>query len=234
MADFLTRLIERSRDLAPQGGRTQVVEPLIAPFYAAGVYAAPSGSAMGDVMDQEVISVAEQQQALAPRVAEAAPSQRPVNISIAPSSQRHESRDNVSPEFKPARALADETQSGQLSQTSGIEPLPSPTPKSMLPAAKPGLTATDDAQSLRPNLEPLMIRPQTVVRADESNSPAGITTNRAANEANGETAAPVIRVTIGRVEVRAVAQSAPPARRASPATPKLSLEEYLRSRSGRK
>lgn len=44
--------------------------------------------------------------------------------------------------------------------------------------------------------------------------------------------APTIQVTIGRIEVRATPPTAAPARAARPATPKLSLEDYLRSRSG--
>ena len=44
--------------------------------------------------------------------------------------------------------------------------------------------------------------------------------------------APTIQVTIGRIEVRATPPAAAPARAARPATPKLSLEDYLRSRSG--
>ena len=76
----------------------------------------------------------------------------------------------------------------------------------------------------------VILAPTQVARADDSNSRA----NETANETTGETAAPVIRVTIGRIDVRAVNASAPQARRAMPAAPKLSLEEYLRSRSGRK
>jgi hypothetical protein len=40
--------------------------------------------------------------------------------------------------------------------------------------------------------------------------------------------APVVRVTIGRIEVRAVHQSAPVPKPAKPALPKLSLDDYLR------
>jgi hypothetical protein len=44
---------------------------------------------------------------------------------------------------------------------------------------------------------------------------------------------PTIQVTIGRIEVRAVMPSPPPARqRSAPSTPKLSLQDYLKSRSG--
>jgi len=44
--------------------------------------------------------------------------------------------------------------------------------------------------------------------------------------------APTIQVTIGRIEVRATPPAAAPARAARSATPRLSLEDYLRSRSG--
>ena len=42
----------------------------------------------------------------------------------------------------------------------------------------------------------------------------------------------IIRVTIGRVEVRAVQSPAPGPKQAKPRPPKLSLEDYLRKRSG--
>ncbi|MGW8252118.1 MAG: hypothetical protein ACWGO1_15870, partial [Anaerolineales bacterium] len=50
----------------------------------------------------------------------------------------------------------------------------------------------------------------------------------------GDQPQPVIRVTIGRVEVRAVAAPAPPSPRLAPPRPKpaLSLQEYLEQRSG--
>lgn len=43
---------------------------------------------------------------------------------------------------------------------------------------------------------------------------------------------PKIRVTIGRIEVRAVSPPAPPPRRTKQPTPKMSLDDYLRSRNG--
>lgn len=42
---------------------------------------------------------------------------------------------------------------------------------------------------------------------------------------------PTIKVTIGRIDVRAVMQEAPPARRTAPQPPKLSLDEYLIQRN---
>jgi hypothetical protein len=44
---------------------------------------------------------------------------------------------------------------------------------------------------------------------------------------------PVVRVTIGRIEVRAISQPPPPPRPARPAAPRLSLDEYLASQARR-
>jgi hypothetical protein len=49
-------------------------------------------------------------------------------------------------------------------------------------------------------------------------------------EQRSSTSAPVIRVTIGRVEVRALHSPAPAPKLAKPAPPKLSLEDYLQQR----
>jgi hypothetical protein len=42
---------------------------------------------------------------------------------------------------------------------------------------------------------------------------------------------PTIRVTIGRIEVRATAPAPPPAPAARPTGPRLTLEEYMRRRN---
>lgn len=231
MADFLTRLIERSRDSVPQEQR---VQPLIAPLYAAGLTSARPDNAIDESL---IIETEYPRRTPAPLIAESTLVHRSEeNISIAPSSQRGES-----PEIKPARARAEETQNARLNQSSGIEALPR-TPESTLPPAqlvnaRPGLTDPAD-QSRRANREPLVIRPR-VTRIDESSSTtttgtANESANQTANRATGDQAAPVIRVTIGRIDVRAVTQAAPPARRATPPAPKLTLEEYLRSRNGGK
>lgn len=238
-ADFLTSLIERNRDSMPQERR---VQPLIATLYAAEIISAPPDNAI----DESLILEPEHPiQTPAPFIAESTPvRQSEENISIAPPLQRGEL-----PEIKPARATAEKTQNSRFDQTPGIEPLPqtAKTPKSTLSQftlpqaqpvnARPGLT--DPAEpSLSVNQESLVIRPR-IVRADESGS---ATTNRGtieaanqiANRFIGDQAEPVISVTIGRIDVRAVVQPSTPPRRTTPSTPKLSLEDYLRSRSGEK
>jgi hypothetical protein len=57
----------------------------------------------------------------------------------------------------------------------------------------------------------------------------------AANAPREAEPSPIIQVRIGRVEVRAVLPPTPPVRRAAePLKPALSLEEYLKQRSGRR
>jgi hypothetical protein len=51
-------------------------------------------------------------------------------------------------------------------------------------------------------------------------------------EPRSSASAPVIHVTIGRVEVRAIQSVAPVPKSAKPAPPKLSLDDYLRKRDG--
>jgi hypothetical protein len=241
MADFLIRLIERSRGLAPEGRQ---VEPLIAPFYAAGpniapLYdeIAPSYDEMDNEMDEEMASIVEpephssmsQRRDFPPRGDGAAfVQQSEENISIAPAApRRRESRDKNTSEIKSALALTDGTQIAILDQNPGVEPLRRSTAvKSPESRSDERLGLTD--QSRRADRKPLAPRPQPLARADDSNARA----SEAANK--GETAASTIRVTIGRVDVRAVTASTPPPRRETPPAPKLSLEEYLRSRSGRK
>lgn len=48
----------------------------------------------------------------------------------------------------------------------------------------------------------------------------------------GQASEPTVRVTIGRIEVRATAPAPPPTPAARPTGPRLSLEEYLRRRNG--
>ena len=90
------------------------------------------------------------------------------------------------------------------------------------------------ARSLRPPQEQTNITPikqqKPAPRVDPV--PRARTTSRAEPKQNSIQPPPVIHVTIGRVEVRATKPSARP-RATQPAGPKLSLEDYLRSRGGK-
>jgi hypothetical protein len=235
MSDYLTRLIERSRGLAPQG---QQVEPVIAPVYAPGPNTAPRDNEIFAEKYEETTSVTERVshsflskgQDSGRRGADDTHFQRSEgSIPIAPLSQRRVREDKDTDEIKSGQAPADEkTQSAFLNQTLRVKPLlQTTTAKSPLAPVneRPGTY-----QYATANQKPMLTREQTVAHSDEANSRAA----KSINEPTLEMGAPVIRVTIGRVDVRAVTPSVSPARRSSPAAPKLSLEEYLRSRSGKK
>jgi hypothetical protein len=84
-----------------------------------------------------------------------------------------------------------------------------------------GKVSTGDASSRQIVQRPSMIAPDATRLGNlppTSNPPA----------------APTIRVTIGRIEVRAVMPPAMPAKRPARTAPKLSLDEYLRSQNGGK
>jgi hypothetical protein len=90
----------------------------------------------------------------------------------------------------------------------------------------------------QPGIQPVITRstPRGVTDSfprDAAHAPVAERTEKNSGQSVAEPAAPVVRVTIGRVEVRAQFPAAPSA----PATPRsraltLSLEDYLKQRSG--
>jgi hypothetical protein len=210
MTDFLIRLIERSRGLSPEGLR---VEPLISPLYAAGSHTAPPDDELYEEMEKQSPSIVElethssisQRRDFASDIAGTAFVRGPKrNASVAAPSKRRRPRDIDALEIESARAPDDETQSRPSDRNPGVEPLP------------------------RTIAVPSLARANEIARLTDQPRRAGETVKE------GESVAPIIRVTIGRIDVRAVAAPEPLRRESPAATPKLSLEEYLRSRSGRK
>lgn len=99
-----------------------------------------------------------------------------------------------------------------------------------LGAAELAESAVQPAGTLvRRSLASSAIRSQVVPQI-ERREPMALDLRRAAPESSA--LAPTVRVTIGRVEIRAITSSAPPARApAAPRSPSLSLDEYLEQRS---
>ena len=129
----------------------------------------------------------------------------------------------ITPRLFPARAVVEtmperaprEIAPGMI--TGEVEPMP-PT---FLPAAAPSRKSPMRGKnSITPRLKPVVLpgtRPQNFPMVDARNSSAEIT----------------IRVSIGRIEVRAITPpAATPRKTAAPARPKMSLEDYLRQREG--
>ncbi len=95
------------------------------------------------------------------------------------------------------------------------------------PEGKPARSVPDKALSVRPRVS------RTVKSEDPGRKPISPTRGHPAAIKADRSEPPVIKVRIGRVEVRAVTPSGPPARRDAPQRrPHLSLEDYLRQREG--
>jgi hypothetical protein len=75
------------------------------------------------------------------------------------------------------------------------------------------------------------LRRQDPLWPEDRLAPLGIRAEGPRRGVGRSAAEPVVRVTIGRIEVRATAPAPPPAPAARPAGPRLSLEEYLRRRN---
>jgi len=95
------------------------------------------------------------------------------------------------------------------------------------PEGKPASPVPDKALSVRPRVL------RTIRSEDPGQRPQISSRDFAAGLRPDNSEPPVIKVRIGRVEVRAVMPSAPPPRREAPQRrPHLSLEDYLRHREG--
>jgi hypothetical protein len=125
----------------------------------------------------------------------------------------------------PERPLDTDPIEHSLFVRAGEHPAPPWHPRSSPPEALEPRQLPALSPSLTPAYAPLAHSPSP--RTFASPLPAR------RDENAGETAAaPAIRVTIGRVEVRAVTPP-PPAEPPAPPTPRLSLDDYLRSHNGR-
>ena len=158
-----------------------------------------------------------------PHHAEPGPTRR--GLPLGPPSAEDESEEAV---FRPLRTLLD------LVQGETVPPLPSPGAQATLdtsedtPASKATLDRPEPPDA-PPPVAPRMVRPQL----DGSYLERGPQEPRVAAP---ESTAPAIRVTIGRIEVRAITPPPPipPAQRTTPARPgpALSLDDYLKQHNG--
>ena len=109
-------------------------------------------------------------------------------------------------------------------QRTSATPVPAPARESVDVGASTPAVAAPPARRRGPALEPVPDRrPATP-------APPPI---RVAHERTASRFSPTIHVSIGRVDVRAIVAQAAPSPRQAPASDRLSLEDYLRGRSGR-
>jgi len=201
MKHFLTRLVERARGTAP------LVEPIIAPRFAPApaAEAAPEPEAVSKLNSDKMPAQPDNPSLplLAMREGEPAPPRG--DAAEAPIEVVQETL-LVPPEMPDAPAPF------VIRQTKVVEHDAAPARSS---AIKP-VRAYSRAQAPPP------LWPQAVVKARQ---PPPISSNHDSAEP------PIVKVTIGRIEVRAAPPPAAPSRKTAPSSrPKLTLDAYLKSR----
>jgi hypothetical protein len=204
MSHFLARLVERARGTAPR------VEPLLAPQYAP--------SALLDVVTEVE----------------------------APPLPRRESRKHKAPVASERRAVRSELPDAAKNspRESAVE---TASPELLVPLERPAREVaqppnrTRGSESLRRNELPLVqsVAESPIVRRTHSDPPAANPPVRAIPPPNGNIPPnekvpherPIVRVTIGRIEVRASPAAAPSPRKMTPAAPPLlSLDAYAQAK----
>jgi hypothetical protein len=206
MSDFLGRLAERTLGVA------EAIQPRIAPLYAAG--ASPP-------IEQTETTLRSRPESTPPRVNPASPSSSPDAPSWPVVSDTPPDVEVVSNDRPPDRTS--ETPAQQEEPT--VQPVPT------VRDVQPGVRAErlpEDRRSPPALLVPSRPRPE-VTRVVEQHALDGSSPLRA----DPAPALPTVRVTIGRIEVRAV-YPAPQTPRPTPAAPRpaLTLEQYREQRRG--
>jgi hypothetical protein len=163
----------------------------------------------------------------------------PNQFRLDPSSERPATLPQPSP-FRPART------SFQKPGRAALDPDSRPTTRdelsdSIRPSILSGRATSSDkpGELTRARSEPRPTQPagrpasaSIVVQPRVTAAQATELATQVASEPIPPAAPPTIRVTIGRVEVRAMLPPTPPARQTSRTAPSLSLDEYLRARRG--
>ena len=206
MADFLTRLAERTLGVA------QVVQPIIAPVFA------PEPA-----LTREAFTVQHEERALE------APTREADQSAVIHRPQHFNQNVYAHPEHIKSIARGAATDQENLT-------------RSHVPAVESGIVPAQDAAAPTPSIVPSTTIPGPTSNADSPGTsfPTNWTPfTRTDSEAlqalqQREAPAPSIRVTIGRIEVRAIMPAKEPAAR--PPTrrpgPKLSLDDYLKQQNG--
>ena len=153
----------------------------------------------------------------------------PVSAEARPSSTAHEerrgerSKPSVMPSSQGAPLLIDEQARDQSVQASA-SPSHSPNRTLMAPQPNPG------AVTPREGLRPLQSRANVIAEPRVAQSTESKVSAEPAPDRTAETA-PVINITIGRVEVRA-SKAPAPSQRSNSSSPHMKLDDYLRRRAG--
>ncbi len=237
MSSYLTRLLERSRGLAPH------IEPLIAPSHTpsndlsgeatepkSGVGLGPARNARSAADDSASDDVQRKMTAAPERTS-------PVSPEIRITERTRYRRSPAPPDFpgeEPSESGHSKEQSSPAPLRPEVHPLDisasgndSPAGGALAIEAEPGSgTRASQPLSPLPDRARIVVQPQVATRRPSPDSSRAVVNSASASEP------PAIHVTIGRVEVRAITAPAPPRSPAPPAPPKISLDEYLKQRNG--
>lgn len=233
MSDFLTRLVERSRDVQ------LTTQPRIPSFYAPEPVSATDSNSTASAPRLEPSDPPQLVELDSSNIQTALRRNEDVSASVVASgnalgevqARAHPPRHEVVPESPtsnrpPTASLPTKNEQQSIESKTALEPLAEPVTavERRAPDFSVSGKATPHAK-VSPTL--LTIRPRLQVPSHQAEPPL--------TEQRSSPAAPTIRVTIGRVEVRAVmpAQPAPRPARHKP-SPSLSLEDYLKQRDGRR
>lgn len=196
MTNFLTRLVDRARGVAPR------VEPIVAPRFAPAAV--------------ETIEVEQPRRAM-PASARPAPPSRTVIKDRSRPTERVEKQDTkieIVPEFLLVPEIHEREKQVIIERSQVERETAAPAHVGKTSRVVPAKPPTRRAHRGTPPLRALMQEDRTVRFSDEPRHEA-----------------PIVRVSIGRIEVRAAPAPAPPPRKAvRAAPPALSLDAYLQSR----
>ena len=262
MSDFLSRVLARSQGQAPvlQRRRASLFEPQPAVAQVESPASRPASPqpAPSAPLSREPAAVMERAPIQPFPVAVRAPAEldaTPVSRSESPVRSREQPREPaeergtvlvevglgppiaapvarpMAPSFEASVAPPVVTPGAPLARPSAPAPAVTPPVRRRAGVPRPGSETIPRAgsEAVAPAPRPTVVTP---LPRPPLSSARGLTRRPAAPVMTSAPPAPAIQVTIGRIEVRAVQSPSAPARRQGPAGPRLSLEEYLKSRAG--
>jgi len=205
MSHFLARLVERTRGTGPR------VEPIVAPRFA----------------PTPVVEIASGREATPPVRRTARP---PEAIeSPDPEVVRQEKSETPGRENESAEKSIERLQETLLVPLETVSQEAPPVVRRTEIEGEPVSIPRNGSLKGTASAPPAVARPRSAIRPAMARTPGIERTAELPNEPRPE--APIVRVTIGRIEVRAVpAPAAPPRKPSRVSGPKLTLDAYLKSR----
>ena len=214
MSDYLSNLVARSFS------RTGAIQPRLGTLFE------PRQS-LGESLEEQSLELEENRVFYSPRSAPPLPSQPlepdplpplPENL-LSISTQTKEDTPPISAELQRPTPELTVQQISTEQVTESVKPLLETSPPR-------------NSVVIQPQIVPVSERSLPLTSPIHQSQLVPLPDPAAASMPTAKTEPPTIQVTIGRVEVRAIAPPPSPRQPPQPSVPKLSLEDYLKSRSG--